>query len=275
MSSHEPLLAAAGKDRLPDAASHGTDPAHLDELAATGEPRLRIDRLAAGYGRGDILHGIDLRLAAGQSLCLVGPNGAGKSTVLNAIFGLADVHGGTMAVDGRVIDPRWPAVERMTRCRIAYVLQESSIFPDLSVEQNLRLGGYALDDRAQVTGLVEAILQQHPRLADRRQAQAKVLSGGERRLLEIVRALMLRPRLLLIDEPSIGLEPRAVVQVFDMLRALQASDGLSILLVEQNVRQGLAFADLGYAMVGGRVVAAGRGSELLRDPAIGSLFLGA
>jgi branched-chain amino acid transport system ATP-binding protein len=246
----------------------------LDELAGGAELRLRIDGLDAGYGRTEILHGVDLRLAAGQSLCLVGPNGAGKSTVLNAVFGLADVRGGTITVEGRTIDARLAAAERLARCGIAYVLQEGSIFPDLSVERNLRLGAYLLTERAKVDALVEAIFQQYPRLADRRRAQARVLSGGERRLLEIARALMMRPRLLLIDEPSIGLEPRAVVQVFEMLRALQVSEGLSILLVEQNIRQGLGFADIGYVLAGGRVVAAGRGRELLRDRAVGEFLLG-
>jgi branched-chain amino acid transport system ATP-binding protein len=246
----------------------------LDALAGAASPRLRIDRLHAGYGRSEILHGLALRLGAGQSLCLVGPNGAGKSTVLNAIFGLADIRDGLITIDGVAVDPRLHAAERLARFGMAYVLQESSIFPDLSVEQNLRLGAYLLRDRAQITALVEDVLARHPRLAERRHSQARVLSGGERRLLEIARALMMRPRLLLIDEPSIGLEPRAVAQVFEMLRSQQESEGLSILLVEQNVRQGLAFADLGYALVGGRVVAAGRGSELLRDHSIGELFLG-
>jgi branched-chain amino acid transport system ATP-binding protein len=247
----------------------------LDHLAGTAKPRLCIDGLHAGYGRSEVLHGIDLRLAAGQSLCLIGPNGAGKSTVLNVVFGLADVHAGTVAVDGQQVSARWSAAQRLLRCRMAYVLQESSIFPDLSVEQNLRLGGYLLEPQGQLDELVDAIFVSRPRLAERRRAQARVLSGGERRQLEIARALMLRPQLLLIDEPSIGLEPRAVTQVFDMLRSLQASQGLSILLVEQNVRQGLAFADLGYGLVGGRVVAAARGSELQRDEVMRELFLGA
>lgn len=267
---------------IPAAAPCGTAPTNrrppdadlLDALAGTSAPRLRIDQLHAGYDRSEILHGVDLRLGAGQSLCLVGPNGAGKSTVLNAIFGMAEVRSGTITIDDRVVEPGLSPAERLARCGIAYVLQDSSIFPDLSVEKNLRLGGYLLRAPAQVQDLVETILRRYPRLADRRKAQARVLSGGERRLLEIARALMMRPRLLLLDEPSIGLEPRAVVQVFDMLRFQQRSNGLSILLVEQNVRQGLAFADVGYALVGGRVVAAGRGPELQRDPAMSHLFLG-
>lgn len=263
--------------RIPQRAAFDSPPpgaAALDALTAGASARLCLDRLRAGYGRSEILHGVDVRLGAGQSLCLVGPNGAGKSTVLNAIFGLAQVHEGAMAIDGGQIGPQVPPAERLSRYGIAYVLQDSSIFADLSVEQNLRLGGYLLRDRARLSAIVETIFERHPRLAARRSAQARALSGGERRMLEIVRALMMQPRLLLIDEPSIGLEPRAVAQVFEMLRACQHDDGLSILLVEQNVRQGLAFADLGYVMVGGRVVAAARGGELLADRAMSRLFLG-
>jgi branched-chain amino acid transport system ATP-binding protein len=255
--------------------SDGVTAGWLDALAGSAVPRLRIDGLHAGYGHSEIVHGIDLRLAPGQSLCLLGPNGAGKSTVLNALFGLADVTAGSILVDGQALNLRASPSQRLGRTGIAYVLQESSVFPDLSVEQNLRLGGYLLRRPAEVTALVEQILDAHPRLRQRQREPARVLSGGERRLLEIARALMLKPRLLLIDEPSIGLEPKAVVQVFEMLRARQQTDGLAILLVEQNVRQGLAFADVGYALVGGRVVAADTGAQLLADSSIGRHFLGA
>ena len=273
---HHASAPAAVPAAFPPLAPHGVLPDidRLDELAGAGTPRLRIDRLHAGYGRAEILDGFSLRLGAGQSLCLIGPNGAGKSTVLNAVFGLADVRAGSITIDGHAVAPKLHAAERLARFGLAYVLQESSVFPDLSVEQNLRLGAYLLRDAARVTALVDVVLTRHPRLAERRHAQARVLSGGERRLLEISRAPMLRPRLLLIDEPSIGLEPHAVAQVFEMLEARQHADGLSILMVEQNVRQGLAFADLGYALVGGRLVAAGRGSDLQSVGAIGELFLG-
>jgi branched-chain amino acid transport system ATP-binding protein len=251
------------------------DLGQLQALAGAGAPRLAIDQLHAGYGHSEILHGIDLRLGVGQSLCLVGPNGAGKSTLLNAIFGLADVHGGQMVVDGRPLHDRMSVASRLGQAGIAYVLQDSSVFPDLSVEKNLRLGGYLMRGDAAVQEAVERILERYPKLGARRTERAGVLSGGERRLLEVARSLMMQPRLLLIDEPSIGLEPRAVAQVFEMLHGMQMHDGLSILLVEQNARQGLAFADLGYVLVGGRVAAAGTGKSLLQDGAIGRMFLGA
>jgi branched-chain amino acid transport system ATP-binding protein len=250
------------------------DLARLQALAGTADPRLDITGLHAGYGHTEILHGVDLRLAVGQSLCLVGPNGAGKSTILNAVFGLADVHRGRIVVDGRPLGARMNASARLGQAGIAYVLQDPSVFPDMTVEKNLRLGGYLMPRGDAVQAAVEAILGRYPKLAARRAERAGVLSGGERRLLEIARALMMQPRLLLIDEPSIGLEPRAVAQIFEMLHDLQSHDGLSILLVEQNVRQGLGFADLGYVLVGGRVAAAGPGADLLADPAIGRMFLG-
>lgn len=237
------------------------------------EPRLRIDGLAAGYGRTEVLHDIDLQIAAGQSLCLVGPNGAGKSTVLNALFGFADIRRGSITIDGRDIT-RWPADAKLKEAGIAYVLQEGSVFPDLSVEENLRLGGWLMPRASDAQQAVERIFDRYPRLAQRRSEPARVLSGGERRLLEIARALMMEPQLLLIDEPTIGLEPRYIEIVFDMLGELKQRDGLSILMVEQNALKGLAFADIGYVLVSGRVAVAATGSELARDPGVGRLFLG-
>lgn len=250
----------------------GSPPGRVPEPAAA-TPRLLIRGLHAGYGASEILHGIDLELAAGESLCLVGPNGAGKSTVLNAVFGMADMLGGRIEVDAVDIRPM-ASTERLARLGVAYVLQSPSVFPDLSVQHNLLLGAYLMRSRDRADAAVAGILERYPRLAERRRERAGVLSGGERRQLEIARALMLQPRLLLIDEPSIGLEPRAITSVFGMLRELQQRDGLSILLVEQNVRQGLAYADRGAVMVAGELVATGTGAELLADRMITRLFMG-
>ncbi len=235
-------------------------------------PLLSVTDLAAGYGRNEILHGIDLSLNAGQALCLVGPNGAGKSTVLNAIYGFADVYRGRIALDGRDV-AHLSAHARLEQAGIAYVLQDSSIFSDLSVEENLRLGAYVAS-RSHARVAVERIFEQYPRLAERRGAPARVLSGGERRLLEIARALMMNPRVLLVDEPSLGLEPRHIETVFETLRQLKSRDGLAILLVEQNVAKALAFADWGCVLVAGKVVLSAKGSALAHDPAVGRLFVG-
>jgi branched-chain amino acid transport system ATP-binding protein len=284
-SAGEDLPGAAPGDGRAASSPAGTAPPLREELPRTRVPRerlaglagdtplLAIESLAAGYGRMEILHGIDLYLGAGQSLCLIGPNGAGKSTVLNSIFGLTDIRGGRIAVDGRDVT-RLPPSRKLQDAGIAYVLQDSSVFPDLTVEQNLRLGGYLMPRVADATAAAERILDEYPRLAARRSEPARVLSGGERRLLEISRALMMNPRLLLIDEPSIGLEPRYIDMVFEMLDDLQHRAGKAILLVEQNARKGLEFADVGYVLVAGQIAMAGPGLELRHDRAVGRLFLG-
>jgi branched-chain amino acid transport system ATP-binding protein len=244
----------------------------LDALVGD-DPLLRIDGLVAGYGSMEILHGIDLRLGAAQALCLIGPNGAGKSTILHSIFGLTDIRGGRIAVGERNVTRLGPNA-KLRDAGIAYVLQDSSVFPDMTVEQNLWLGGYLLGRRADARSAAERVFDRYPTLAARRDEPARVLSGGERRLLEISRALVMRPRLLLIDEPSIGLEPAFIEQIFDMLRDLRDREGLSILMVEQNAKKGLELADIGCVVVSGEIAMAGSGHELLHDPAVGRLFLG-
>ena len=236
-------------------------------------PLLEIEGLVAGYDGTEILHGIDLRLDAGQALCLVGPNGAGKSTVLNAVFGFSEISCGRVVVAGCDVTARRPQT-RLREARVAYVLQDSSVFPDMTVEQNLRLGGYLMRDPRAARQAAERIFDRYPRLAQRRAEPARALSGGERRLLEIARAVIMDPLLLLIDEPSIGLEPRYIELVFDMLLDLKRDDGTAILLVEQNVRKGLEFADLACVLVAGQAALSGPAAEIARDPSIGRLFLG-
>jgi len=243
------------------------------EALAGGAPYLELDHLVAGYGGMEILHGVSLCLGSGQSLCLIGPNGAGKSTVLHAIFGFADIMSGRVRVGGEDIT-RLGAKDKLRRAGIAYVLQDNSVFADMSVEENLWMGGYLLEDLARAKHAAEAVFERYPRLAARRRQPARVLSGGERRLLEIARALVMDPRILLVDEPSIGLEPRYIELVFGILRELQRGEGKTILMVEQNAKKGLECADIGYVMVDGRVAEAGRGAELLESPEIGRLFLG-
>ena len=246
--------------------------ARIEALAGEA-PLLRMDGVAAGYGRTEVLHDIDLRVGRGQALCLIGPNGAGKSTVLNAIFGFANVRHGAIAVGGEDITRMNPDT-RLERARIGYVLQDSSVFQDLTVEDNLRLGAYLKRRSKAIRTALDRVFDRYPRLAERRRLPARALSGGERRLLEIARALMMEPRLLLIDEPSLGLDPRHIDLVFETLTDLKGRDGISIVLVEQNALRGLAFADIAYALVAGEVVMAGTGSELANDRAIGRLYLG-
>ena len=234
---------------------------------------LQISGLHAGYGKMEVLHGVDLAVAAGKSLCLIGPNGAGKSTVLHSIYGFARVTAGSIRAGGEDVTRLSPG-DKLGRARIAYVLQDNSVFPDMTVEENLWLGGYLMPRAAQAKQAAEAVLARYPRLAERRRQPARVLSGGERRLLEISRALVMDPLVLLVDEPSIGLEPRAIEMVFEILAELQRVQGKAILMVEQNARKGLEFADTGCVLVAGAVARTGPGKELLRDPEIGRLFLG-
>jgi branched-chain amino acid transport system ATP-binding protein len=240
---------------------------------ARGEPLLCVDDLVAGYGPMQILHGVSLRVGRGQSLCLVGPNGAGKSTVLHSIYGLADIRSGTITVAGKDVT-RLSATRKLAQAGIAYVLQDSSVFPEMTVEENLVMGGFLMRRPGEARDAAARILDRYDRLARRRHQPARVLSGGERRLLEIVRALMMEPAILLVDEPSIGLEPRYIDMVFDILGELQHVQRKTIVLVEQNARKGLAFADIGYVLVAGRVARAGAGRELLEDRDVGRLFLG-
>jgi len=255
-----------------DLAATGPSVADLDALV-NGPPLLAIDDLVAGYGAMEILHGINLRLGAGQSLCLIGPNGAGKSTVLHSLYGFTNITAGRISVDGRDVTRLRPNA-RLKDAGIAYVLQDNSVFPEMTVEENLWMGGYLMTSPAEARRAAEAIFDKYPRLAERRHRAARVLSGGERRLLEISRALMMQPRVLLVDEPSIGLEPRYIDMVFEILDDLQRREGKTIILVEQNAKKGLAFADIGYVLVAGRLALAGRASELLDNPEVGRLFLG-
>ncbi|MGI9491126.1 MAG: ABC transporter ATP-binding protein [Geminicoccaceae bacterium] len=242
-----------------------------------GEPFLNLYDLRAGYGKMEILHGIDLAVGKGQSLCLIGPNGAGKSTILHAIFGFCSIFSGKI-MTGTGNDRRDVASltssQKLKEAGIAYILQDKSVFPGMTVEENLWMGGYLMDQPAKAKEAAERVFDKYPRLAERRKHQARVLSGGERRLLEISRALVMNPEILLVDEPSIGLEPRFIDMVFEILDDLQHGEGKTILRVEQNAKKGLEFADIGYVLVSGELAIAGKGDDLLANPDVGRLFLG-
>ncbi|MGA8262769.1 MAG: ABC transporter ATP-binding protein [Arenicellales bacterium] len=244
----------------------------LDKLV-DGEPLVRLEAVEAGYGRMQILHGVDLRVGAGQALCLIGPNGAGKSTVLHTIYGFTKVYGGRVFAGDTDITALSPT-QKLKRVGIAYVLQDNSVFPDMTVEENLLMGGYLLPSRDEARAATERVLESYPRLKERRRERAGVLSGGERRILEISRALIMEPGVLLIDEPSIGLEPRYIDMVFELLEELKTDAGKTIIMVEQNAKKGLQFADIGYVLVSGELAMAGTGESVLNDPSVGRLFLG-
>lgn len=244
----------------------------LDALAGA-KPLLRVDALTAGYGTMQVLHGVDLRVGQGQSLCLIGPNGAGKSTILHSIFGLTDIRGGKIEVGDRNVTRLGPNA-KLRDAGIAYVLHDSSLFPEMTVEQNLWLGGYLRGRSSDARTATEGVFDRYPALAARRNEPARALSDGERRLLEIARALVMRPRLLLLDEPATGLEPSMADAVYAMLRDLRNRERLSILLVESNAKRGLEIAHIGCVLVKGEIALVGTGAELLDDPTVVPLCLG-
>ena len=250
-------------------AAEGPSRSDLDALV-DGEPLVQIDNLVAGYGKMEILHNFDLRVGKGQSLCLIGPNGAGKSTILHSIYGFMN---GDISVGGKNVTKLSPN-DKLKTAGVAYILQDNSVFPDMTVEENLLMGGYLMDSVEQAQVAADKVLEKYSRLRDRHDQRAGVLSGGERRLLEISRALIMNPEVLLVDEPSIGLEPRFIDMVFEILDDLQNIEGKTIIMVEQNAKKGLEFADLGYVLVSGQTAKAGLGADLLDDPDVGRLFLG-
>ncbi len=210
---------------------------------------LTIKNLNAGYGKMEILHNFDLFVSKAQSLCLIGPNGAGKSTILHSIYGFTNIFSGKIEIDGKEITNLTPA-------------------------EKLKSVGFIKDKTEESYQEAEKILDKYERLRNRRNQPAKVLSGGERRLLEISRALVMKPSVLLVDEPSIGLEPRYIDMVFEILGDLQKNEKKTIILVEQNAKKGLEFSDIGYVLVSGQTAIAGRGDDLLKNDDVGRLFLG-
>ena len=248
---------------------------------AKDSPFVAIESLRAGYGKMQILHDINLYVAKGQSLCLIGPNGAGKSTILHSIFGFTTIYDGKITVGqaegqggGQRDVTAMTSSQKLRDAGIAYILQDKSVFPQMTVEENLWMGGYLMEDPKAAKQAAERVFDKYDRLAARRRHVAGVLSGGERRLLEISRALVMEPDVLLVDEPSIGLEPRFINMVFEILDDLQRGEGKTIIMVEQNAKKGLEFADIGYVLVSGRLALAGPGDALLEDERVGRLFLG-
>jgi ABC-type branched-subunit amino acid transport system ATPase component len=240
-------------------------------VAAPGESMLSLTGVVAGYGGFDILHGIDLHVNQGEIVTVVGPNGSGKSTVFNAIYGLISMRKGEVVFQQENVTSMGP--QDLLRRGLAMVPQLSTIFPFLSVYENLELGMYLVKDRAQVKARIEEIFNIFPHLSDRRAQNAGTLSGGERRALEIGRSLMLKPRMILMDEPSVGLSPILTKRMFQQLRELRDTAGLTFLLIEQNARSALELADRGYVIQRGLVSHTGSGASLLADDEVRRAFL--
>jgi len=231
---------------------------------------LSVRGLTAGYGPVEVLHGIDLDVNEGEIAVILGANGAGKTTTMRAVSGMIP-RSGTVELDGRDISRT--GAEKLVRQGIAHVPQGRGTFPDLSVIDNLRTGAYTR--RSGVSSDIDRWFGVFPRLAERRDQKAGSLSGGEQQMLAIARALMSRPRLLLCDEPSLGLAPLITQEVFDVLRKLNSDDGLSVLLVEQNANLALRLASRVYLLETGSVVASGTAAEIASDDSIRKAYLGA
>ena len=241
-----------------------------NEAVATG-PLLSLDEVIAGYGAGDILKGVTLQVCHGEVVCLIGPNGAGKSTVLKIVSGLLRPRSGSVRFDGEVIN-KLTIRDRLARS-IVHVPQDRSLFPAMTVWDNVVMGGYSLRNDNEARKRAERTAVTFPIVAQRRREAAGALSGGEQKQVELARALMLDPKLILLDEPSIGLDPKSRKLVFESIKQL-ATDGRTVLLVEQNARSGLAVADRGAVLESGVVRLVGPGHDLLHDPEVARLYLG-
>ncbi len=232
---------------------------------------LALEHLEVAYGGIRAVKGIDVAVEAGELVCLIGANGAGKTTTLRAITGLVRPAAGRIVYDGQAIDGL--RVHQIARRGLALVPEGRGMFAQLTIEENLAMGAYARDDRAGVKADVERMFTLFPRLKERRRQTAGTLSGGEQQMLAIARALMSRPKLLLLDEPSMGLAPLMVERIFEVIRSI-ASEGVTLLLVEQNARLALEVSHRGYVLDGGLVTIAGSARTLLDDPRVREAYLG-
>lgn len=232
---------------------------------------LKLHNVYAGYEGGDVLKGIDMQVERGTTTCIVGPNGAGKSTVLRVLSGLIRPRLGEITFDGHSLVGLTP--RQILALGIVQVPQSHSLFPTMTVQENVRLGAYMLSDTALVERRLHEVEEMFPIVKTRARDKAGNLSGGQQRLVEFARCLMLDPRLILLDEPSMGLDPRTFKQVVETIKVMQES-GRTILLVEQNARTGLSLANNGIVMESGRVRLEGSHTDILNNPEIGHLYLG-
>jgi len=232
---------------------------------------LTLSGVFAGYGGGDILRGVDLTVEKGSITCVVGPNGAGKSTLLKVVSGLLVPRLGSVTFQGESIAGKSP--QAILKGGIVQVMQARSLFPDLTVRENIELGAFSINDQKIVQQRFNEILDQFPMVKDRLKDKAGSLSGGQQRTVEFARALMLDPALVVLDEPSMGLEPKAAAAMYGYVRQMR-EHGRTVLLVEQNVRAGLGLATHGVVLEAGRVRLTGTGKEILENPQMKVLYLG-
>jgi branched-chain amino acid transport system ATP-binding protein len=225
----------------------------------------------AGYGSIQILHGVSLQVNAGEVVSVIGPNGAGKSTTFKAIMGFITYFGGEIVFDGRTLIGQRP--DRILALGLGYVPQGRVVFSQMTVRENLEMGAYLERERTKIKASMEYVFSLFPRLGERRRQLAGTMSGGEQQMLAMGRALMMRPRMMMLDEPSLGLSPRLVDEVFDKIVAM-ARSGLTTMLVEQNAARALEVSDRGYVLELGRNRFEGTGRALLDNPEVRTLYLG-
>lgn len=238
-------------------------------MAANATNVLSIAGVTGGYGDVDILEDVSLEMAEGEIVVIVGPNGAGKSTLMKAAFGLVHINAGSVHLGDTNITNISP--DRLATLGLSYVPQEANVFPSMSVEENLEMGAYTRRDDYRPR--MQRIFELFPRLAERRRQPAGLMSGGERQMVAMGRALMIEPTLLMLDEPTAGLSPAYVGEVFEWIKRINA-EGIGILMVEQNAKQALAIADRGYVLATGRNRHHDTGPALLADPEVAEMFLG-
>ena len=236
------------------------------------DPLFSVRDVVAGYGRAaPVLRGLSVDVAAGEIVCLVGPNGAGKSTVLKVASGLLAPRSGALVLRGADVTGFGP--QRLLASGVAHVLQGHSVFPEMTVEENVRLGAYTVRDRALVASRCDRVREVFPVVGSRWKTMAGLLSGGQQKQVEFARALMLEPSVILLDEPSMGLDPKTTAVVFEQIGRMRTL-GLAVLLVEQNARRALELADVGCVLDLGRVHISGPARDLLADPKLAALYLG-
>jgi branched-chain amino acid transport system ATP-binding protein len=232
---------------------------------------LEVKDIKVRYSRLPVIHGVSLAVRRGETVCIVGGNGAGKSTILRAIMGAQPPFSGEIFFDGHPVHNA--RTESIVRLGLVYVPEEKMIFRPLSVEENLLLGAYTLNDQQQIARNLDFVYEHFPRLRERSRQAASTLSGGEQQMAVIGRGLMSNPKILMLDEPSLGLSPLLVDELFDTITKLK-QEGITILLVEQNVREALDLSDRGYVLQTGRIVQEGTGAELLASNSVQKAFLG-
>jgi ABC-type branched-subunit amino acid transport system ATPase component len=233
-------------------------------------PLLKVDSVTAGYGDTEILRSLSIRVEPQEVVSIIGPNGAGKSTLMKTIFGLLHPREGSVWFDGHDITQFAP--HRIVRQGMCYVPQVANVFTTLTVEENLEMGAFPLG-KADLTESKDRVYSMFPKLRQRRRQLAGKMSGGERQMVAMGSALMLNPKLLLLDEPTAALSPKLVDEIFERIARISAT-GISVLMVEQNARQSLSMADRGYVLASGENRHEGTGKELLEDPNVGRLYLG-